>query len=310
MGAATRDAYGEALLELGRQNPKVVALDGDLSKSTKSIKFGQAFPDRFWNVGICEANMVGIASGLALSGFIPFCSSFACFLLCKSYDQIRISVAYSEANVKFFGSHGGISIGQDGPSQMSIEDLALACSFPKMVVMVPADEHAMRQAVYLAAEHKGPVYLRGGRPKFPIVYDRNERFSVGKAKKLKEGKDCAIFAIGLEVFEALLASDILEEEGISCAVYDSMTIKPIDEEAIEQAARECGAIVTAEEHQVYGGLGSIVSQVVSRRCPVPVAFVAINDTYAESGKPEELLEKYGLTYRHIVSAVKEVLKRK
>lgn len=310
MGPATRDAYGEALLEMGEKNKRIVVLDGDLSKSTKSALFGKAFPDRFFNVGICEANMIGLASGLALSGYLPFCSSFASFLLCKSYDQLRIGVAYTEANVKLFGSHGGISIGEDGPSQMGIEDIALACSLPHFTVLVPADAHAMRCAVSLASSHTGPVYLRGGRPKVPIIYSEEEEFTIGKAKKLREGADCAIFALGIEVFEALLAAERLEAEGISCAVYDPMTVKPLDEAAVKEAAEACGAIVTAEEHQIYGGLGSIVSQVVARLCPVPVQSIALKDTYAESGSKEALLEKYGLTAPFIADAVRQVLARK
>lgn len=310
LGLATREAYGQALVELGRQNPKVVALDADLSKSTKSAEFGERFPDRFFNVGISEANMVGIAAGLASCGFIPFCSSFACFVICKAYDQLRIAVAYSNLNVKVVGSHGGISVGEDGVSQMAIEDYALVSSLPNFRVLVPTDEHAMRALVPAAAAVEGPVYLRATRPKAPLVYTENDTFDIGRARKLREGDDCAVFACGLLVFEALQAAEELAGEGVEVAVYDALTLKPLDEEAVEEAARTCGAIVTAEEHQIYGGLGSVVARTVAKRCPVPMGFVAIEDTYAESGTPQALMEKYGLTAARIAACVRQVVRRK
>lgn len=310
LGLATRDAYGEALVELGKQNPKVVALDADLSKSTKSAKFGECFPGRFFNVGISEANMVGIAAGLASCGLIPFCSSFACFVVCKGYDQLRIAVAYSNLNVKVVGSHGGISIGEDGVSQMAIEDYALATSLPNFRVLVPTDEHAMRALVHAAAEVEGPVYLRATRPKAPLIYREGDAFEIGRARKLREGSDCAVIACGLLVFEALQAAELLSAEGIEVAVYDALTLKPLDEEAVEEAARTCGAVVTAEEHQIYGGLGSLVARTVAKRCPVPIGFVAIQDTYAESGTPQSLMEKYGLSAGKIADEARRVLRRK
>ena len=310
LGAATRDAYGKVLVELGKKNPNIVVLDGDLSKSTKTELFGKTFPERFFNVGIAEANLVGIASGLAASGKIPFVSSFACFVVCKGYDQLRMAVAFSELNVKVVASHGGISVGEDGASQQSIEDLALAASLPHFVVMVPADEAATNALIPKVADHPGPVYVRTCRPKTPIVYGSNATFEIGKGNKLRDGKDVAIFALGLLVFEALVASDQLAERGVEASVIDLHTIKPIDRDLIVREAKRTGAIVTCEEHQIYGGLGSVVSEVVAQEFPVPMEFIAIHDTYAESGTGEELLDRYGLTAPHIVKAIEQVLKRK
>jgi transketolase len=310
MGMATREAYGQALAELGRENPNIVALDADLAKSTFSATFGKEFPDRFYTVGIAEANMVGIAGGLALSGKIPFASSFAVFLTNKGYDQLRMSIAYPHANAKFVGSHGGISIGEDGPSQQSVEDIALVSALPGFVVLVPADEFATRALVREMAAHVGPMYMRTGRPKAAIIYGAEDKFQIGKAKVHGSGRDVAIVACGLEVAEALKAQAQLEEEGIAARVIDAYSIKPLDDETVAQAARECGALVTAEEHLLDGGLGSQVARSVAQSHPVPIEFVGIRNTYAESGTPEQLMDKYGLTARHIVSAVKRVLERK
>ncbi|PYX92728.1 MAG: transketolase [Acidobacteria bacterium] len=310
LGVATREAYGQALAELGKTNANVVVLDADLAKSTYSAKFAKEFPERFFTVGICEANMVGMASGLALSGKIPFASSFAVFLCDKGYDQLRMSVAYPRVNAKFCGSHGGISIGEDGPSQMAIEDYALMCALPGFTVVVPADEFSGRALVKLMAEHDGPVYMRTGRPKAPIVYGGGDSFQIGKAKVHGAGRDVAIVACGLEVAQALLAQVQLEEGGISARVVDMHTLKPLDEEAVAKAARDCGAIVTAEEHVLEGGLGSLVAKAAARSHPVPMEFVGIQNTFAESAAPDELMEKYGLTAPHIAKAVKRVLKRK
>ena len=310
MGLATREAYGQALAELGQTNPKVVVLDADLAKSTYSYKFAKEFPDRFFSVGISEANMVGIASGLALSGKIPFASSFAVFLCDKGYDQLRMCVAYPRVNAKFCGSHGGISIGEDGPSQMAIEDYALMCALPGFTVVVPADEFAGRALVKLMAEHAGPVYMRTGRPKAPILYSAADGFEIGKAKVHGNGRDVAIIACGLEVSQSLLAQWQLEEEGISARVLDMHTLKPLDEQAVATAALECGAIVTAEEHVLEGGLGSLVAKAAARLHPVSMEFVGIENTFAESATPDQLMEKYGLTAPHIVKAVKRVVKRK
>jgi transketolase len=310
MGMATREAYGQALAELGRENPNIVALDADLAKSTFSATFGKEFPDRFYTVGIAEANMVGIAGGLALSGKIPFASSFAVFLTNKGYDQLRMSIAYPHANAKFVGSHGGISIGEDGPSQQSVEDIALVSALPGFVVLVPADEFATRALVREMAAHVGPMYMRTGRPKAAIIYGAEDKFQIGKAKVHGSGRDVAIVACGLEVAEALKAQAQLEEEGIAARVIDAYSIKPLDDETVAQAARECGALVTAEEHLLDGGLGSQVARSVAQSHPVPIEFVGIRNTYAESGTPEQLMDKYELTARHIVSAVKRVLARK
>ncbi len=310
MGVATREAYGQALAELGKSNPNIVALDADLAKSTFSAKFGKDFPDRFWTVGIAEANMVGIAAGLALSGKIPFASSFAVFITNKGFDQLRMSVAYPHVNAKFCGSHGGISIGEDGPSQQSIEDIALMCSLAGFVVLVPSDEFCARALVHRMAEHVGPCYMRTGRAKSPIIYGPADSFQIGQAKVHGSGRDVAIVACGFEMHYALYAQALLEEEGISARVVDMHTIKPLDEAAIAQAARECGAMVTAEEHLLDGGLGSQVARAVAQHHPVPMEFVGIHNTYAESATPDQLMEKYGLTTPYIVSAVKRVVKRK
>ncbi len=312
LGLATRDAFGKAITEAGRKNPNVVVLDADLAKSTKSEVFAKAFPDRFFDCGIQEANMTGVASGLALSGLIPFVNSFACFLMCKTYDQLRMSVAFPELNVKCVGSHGGISPGEDGASQMSIEDFALASSLPNFTVLAPADEIATAALVPQMAEHVGPMFMRTGRPKAPLVYQASDqsKFKIGKGIVLKEGKDVSIFANGLLVFEALLASDELEKKGIGASVIDIHTIKPIDRELVIKEAKKTGAVVSCEEHQIYGGLGSVISKVLAERHPTSIEFIAIQDTYAESGTPEGLLDKYGLTASHIVKACEKVLSRK
>ncbi|HEX6134638.1 MAG TPA: transketolase C-terminal domain-containing protein, partial [Longimicrobiales bacterium] len=298
-GKATRDAYGEALRDLGREHPEIVVLDADLAKSTKSATFGEAFPDRFFNVGIQEANLVGMAGGLASCGKVPFISSFAAFVILKGFDQLRMAVAYPRLNVKVIGSHGGISIGEDGASQQSVEDIALACALPDFVVCVPSDEHQMRGAVRAALEHDGPVYIRSGRPKAPLVYDATPAFSFGTAARLREGSDVTIIANGLLVAAALLAADELSRDGIGARVVDMATVKPLDEAEVRAAAEETGAIVVAEEHLVHGGLGARVAQAVCRLQPVPVEFVGIADTYAESGDPASLMRKYGLTSKEI-----------
>lgn len=310
MGVATREAYGQALVELGKVNPNVIALDADLAKSTFSATFEKAFPDRFFTVGIAEANMVGIASGLALAGKLPFASSFAVFICDKGMDQLRVGAAYPNVNAKFVGSHGGISIGEDGPSQQSVEDYALMCALPGFIVLSPSDEFCARALVHRMAEHVGPAYMRTGRPKTAIIYGPDDKFEIGKAKQHGDGRDVAIIACGLEVSYSLDAQAQLAAEGISVRVLDMHTIKPVDEAAIAKAAEECGAIVTAEEHLLDGGLGSQVARAVGKTRPVPMEFVGINNTYAESATPEQLMEKYGLTAPHIVKAVKAVLKRK
>lgn len=310
MGVATREAYGQALAELGRGNRNIVALDADLAKSTFSATFGKEFPDRFWNVGIAEANMVGIASGMALSGKLPFVSSFAVFLCDKGYDQMRMCVAYPKVNAKFVGSHGGISIGEDGPSQQSVEDFALMSGLAGFTVLCPADEFATRALVRKMAEWEGPCYMRTGRAKAAILYGPEDTFEIGKAKVHGTGNDVAIVACGFEVQYAMQAQAQLAEAGIKARVIDMHTIKPIDEEVVAKAAQECGAIVAAEEHLLDGGLGAHVAQAVAKTHPVPMEFVGINNTYAESATPEQLMDKYALTAPYIVDAVRKVLKRK
>jgi transketolase len=308
LGKATRDAYGEALRDLGADHPDIVALDADLAKSTKSATFGEAFPDRFFNVGIQEANLVGMAGGMATCGKVPFISSFACFVILKGFDQLRMAVSYPRLNVKVVGSHGGISPGEDGASQQSVEDVALACALPHFVVCVPSDEHQMRAAVRAAYEHDGPVYIRSGRPKAPLVYDATPAdFAFGKATRVREGSDLTIIASGLMVAAGLVAADILEGDGVSARVVDMATIKPLDEDEVLAAAAETGAIVVAEEHLLHGGLGARVAQAVCRLHPVPMEFVGLDDTYAESGAPEALLRKYGLTADDIVAAARRVV---
>jgi transketolase len=309
-GLPTRDAFGEALREIGRENPNLVVVDGDVGNSTRTGYFGKEFPERFFNVGIAESNLVGVASGLAAAGKDALAASFACFLLCNAYDQIRMGIAFPQLNVKLVGSHSGISIGEEGPSQMGIEDIALAASFPHFTVIVPADEPATRAATRAMFEQQGPVYLRTGRPKFPVVYPDGLDFQIGRANRLRDGHDVTIIACGLMTAAALEAAHDLSEVGIEARVLDMHTIKPIDEAAIEQAARETGAIVTAEEHLLDGGLGSVVARVVAERFPAPMGFVGIRNQYAESGPGQELLEKYGLMPVDIANTVKQVLKRK
>jgi transketolase len=311
LGKATRDAYGEALLELGRRHQDIVVLDADLAKSTKSAFFGEEFPDRFLNVGIQEANMVGMAGGLASSGRVPFISSFACFVILKGFDQLRMAVAYPGLNVKVVGSHGGITAGEDGASQQSAEDVALACSLPGFVVCVPSDEHQTRAAVEAAYRHQGPVYIRTGRPKAPLIYSATPTdFEFGKAAVVREGSDATIIANGMLVGAALVAHERLRGEGIEARVLDMATVKPIDRGAIERAAVETGGIVTAEEHLLHGGLGASVAQVVASTHPVPMEFVGLDDRYAESGDAADLLVKYGLTAEQIVAGVRRVVERR
>jgi transketolase len=308
MGKATRDAYGESLRDLGREHSEIVVLDADLAKSTKSFTFGAEFPDRFINVGIQEANLVGMAGGMASCGKIPFISSFAAFVILKGFDQLRMAVSYPRLNVKVVGSHGGISIGEDGASQQSVEDVALACALPHFVVCVPSDEHQMRAAVKAAYEHVGPVYIRSGRPKAPLVYDAAPAdFAFGRATRLREGTDLTIIANGLMVAAALVAAEALEKDGISARVVDMATVKPLDEAEVHAAAADTGAIVVAEEHLIHGGLGARVAQAVCRLHPVPVEFVGLDDTYAESGDPEALMRKYGLTADEVAGAARRVV---
>jgi transketolase len=305
-----RDTYGRTLLELGGENPDIVVLDADLSHSTMTGYFAQKFPERYFNCGIAEQNMVGIAGGLAAAGKIPFASTFAIFAMGRCFDQLRLSVAQPRLNVKLVVTHGGISVGEDGFSQQSVEDLALVCSLPGFTVIVPADAIETAQAVRAAAANFGPFYIRLCRPKLPLVYDQSYRFKLGKAVVMREGGDATVIALGLMVKIALDAAESLKGEGIDCRVLNMPTLKPIDEAAIIKAAAETGAIVTAEEHLEHGGLGGAVARVVTKHKPVPMEFVAIKDTYAQSGKPAELFARYGLTAKDIERGVKSALKRK
>ena len=305
-----REVYGKTLVELGRENPDIVVLDADLSRSTMTQLFAREFPERFFDCGIAEQNMVGIAAGLAASGKIPFASSFAVFAPGRCFDQLRMSIAQPGRNVKLVATHGGITVGEDGTSHHSIEDLALICALPGFTVIVPADAIETAQAVRVAATNYGPFYIRLCRPKIPLVYNGDYRFNLGKAVTMRQGNGATIIAIGLMVAAALAAAENLSREGIDCGVLNMPTLKPIDEAAIKKAAAETGAIVTVEEHLEHGGLGSKVAQVVARHHPVPMEILAIRDTYAKSGKPAELLRRYGLTAEDIEQAVRGVIKRK
>jgi len=310
LGPATREAFGRTLVELGRENKDIVAVDADLSKSTMTVYFQKEFPDRFFSCGIAEANMIGVGAGLAMAGKIPFVASFSVFAMNKGFEQMRICAAYGRSNLKVVGTHSGISIGEDGPSQMSMEEIGLACSLVGFVVMAPADEAATKALVRAAAAYDGPVFIRTGRPKAPEIYGADQKFEIGKSIQVAEGKDVTIIANGLLVAQALLASGALEAEGIQARVIDMHTVKPLDREAIGRAAAETGAIVVAEEHLVDGGLGVRVAQVVAETNPCAMEFVGLHDRYAESGQPDELLDKYGLMARDVAAAVRKVLARK
>jgi len=309
-GLATREAFGKALAQLGRVNPNVVVLDADLSKSTYTAEFGHAFPERFFECGIAESNMVAIGSGLAMGGKIPFASSFSVFLLNKGFEQLRVTAAYPNVNLKIVGTHSGISIGEDGPSQMSIEDLSLACSLPGFTVISPADEVATMALVKRAADVFGPIFIRTGRLKVPVIYASDQAFEIGKAIQLIDGSDVTLIATGLMVAESIRASETLEAEGVSARVIDMHTIKPLDRDAISRAAAETGAIVVAEEHLLDAGLGVRVAQVVAETHPAVMEFVGIHNTYAESATPDQLLDKYGLRAVNVVAAARRALSRK
>jgi transketolase len=310
LGAATREAFGRTLVELGRENKDVVVCDADLSKSTMTTYFEKEFPERFISLGIAEANMCAVGAGLALAGKIPFVSSFSAFAMNKGFEQLRACAAYPHVNLKVVGTHSGISIGEDGPSQMSIEEIGLACSLAGFVVIAPADEVSTKALVRAAAAYVGPVFIRTGRPKAPIVYGADQKFEIGKAVQITDGKDVTIIASGLLVAQSLLAADTLEAEGIAARVIDMHTAKPLDREAVARAASDTGAIVVAEEHLVDTGLGVRVAQAVAESRPCPMEFVGIQDTYAESGQPDELMDKYHLIARDIAAAVRKVVARK
>ena len=307
---ATREAYGKALLVLGAENPNVVVLDADLSKSTKTADFAKKYPERFFNMGIAEANLLGTAAGLAAAGKIPFASTFAIFAVGRAFEQIRNSIAYPKLNVKIAATHSGITVGEDGGSHQAIEDVAIMRAVPNMVVLVPADGEETRQVVLAAAQYKGPVYIRMGRLDVPLLFGEEYRFEIGKANVLKKGTDVAIMANGVMVSMALEAAAELADQGVSVSVVNVASVKPLDEETIVRIAKTTKAVVTAEEHNIIGGLGSAVAEVLGEKQPTPMVRVGLKDTFGESGRPLELLEKYGLTKAELVKAVHEVLAKK
>lgn len=307
---ATRDAYGEELAQIGAENENIVVLDADLSGSTKTSGFAKKFPERFFNMGIAEANMIGTAAGLAAAGKIPFASTFAIFAVGRAWEQVRQSVAYPKANVKIVATHSGITVGEDGGSHQSVEDIAIMRAVPNMTVVVPADGVETKQAIRAAAEFNGPVYVRLGRGKVPTVFGDDYQFAIGKGCQLRDGSDLTFITTGMMTAQAVAAADLLAGQGISARVVHIATIKPLDEELVIAAARETGAIVTAEEHSVIGGLGGAVAELLSDRHPVPVKRVGIQDRFGLSGKAEDLVKFFGLLPENLVDAAKEVLLKK
>ncbi len=310
MGKATRDAYGDTLKELGGKHPEIVVLDADLSASTKTQVFAKAYPDRFFDCGIAEGNMMSVAAGLAAAGKTVFASTFAVFGAGRAYEQIRNSICYPCLNVKVALTHAGITVGEDGATHQMLEDIALMRVLPNMTVIVPADAAETSAAIRFAVDYKGPVYIRMGRAKCDDVTDPDAPFVPGKSVLLRDGTDLTIIACGIMAGKAAKASDMLKEEGISARVINMSSVKPIDEDVIVKAAAETGAILTAEEHSVVGGLGSAVAEVVVKKSPVPMEMLGINDSFGESGKAEELLVKYGLTPEHMVEMAKDLLQKK
>lgn len=307
----TRDAYGKALLELGKENENVVVLDADLSCSTKTSLFCKAYPERFINCGVAEQDMIGTAAGLASCGKIAFASTFAVFGSGRAWDQVRIAVAYPKLSVKIVVTHGGITVGEDGATHQALEDISLMRVLPGMTVIVPADAVEAFKAIKAVAKSQGPAYVRLGRPAVPVIYeDDNYSFEIGRSVELKNGSDVTIIACGIMVAAALDAARILLEDNISAKVINMHTIKPVDRSAIISAAKETGSIVTAEEHSIIGGLGSAVCEVIGEEFPVPVIRVGVSDTFAESGSPSDLIEKYGLTSMDIAKAAKKAISKK
>ena len=305
----TRSGFGDGLTELGRTNPNVVALCADLIGSLKMDQFIKENPERFFQIGIAEANMMGIAAGLTIGGKIPFTGTFAEFSTARVYDQIRQSIAYSNKNVKIAASHAGLTLGEDGATHQTLEDIGLMKMLPGMVVINPCDYNQTKAATIAAAEYEGPVYLRFGRPAVPVFTPADQKFEIGKGILMNEGTDVTIVATGHLVWESLVAAAELEKEGISCEVINIHTIKPLDEEAILKSVAKTGCVVTAEEHNFLGGLGESVSRVLALNNPAPQEYVAVNDTFGESGTPEELMEKYGLNAKSIIEKVEKVIAR-
>ncbi len=307
---ATRAGFGEALLELGHKNPMVVALCADLTGSLKMDAFAKAFPDRFFQAGIAEANMIGMAAGLSIGGRIPFTGTFANFSTGRVYDQIRQSVAYSDKNVKICASHAGLSLGEDGATHQILEDIGLMKMLPGMTVINPCDFNQTKAATHAIAEHRGPVYLRFGRPDWPNFTPADQKFEIGKAILMREGHDVSIIATGHMVWIALKAAEELAMQGVSAEIIDIHTIKPLDEDAIVSSLQKTRCAVTAEEHSIYGGLGDSIAQCLARKIPAPVEMVAVNDQFGESGKPLELMSKYGLDTPDVVAAAIRAMNRK
>jgi transketolase len=306
----TRSGFGAGLTELGQTNENVVALCADLTGSLKMGDFAAKHPDRFFQVGVAEANMIGMAAGLTIGGKIPFTGTFANFSTCRVYDQIRQVVAYSNKNVKICASHAGLTLGEDGATHQTLEDIGLVKMLPGMVVINPCDYNQTKAATIAIADYNGPVYLRFGRPKVPNFTSENQKFEIGKALHLEEGTDVSIFATGHLVWQALEAQVELEKQGISAEVINIHTIKPLDHNAILESARKTKCVVTAEEHQMNGGLGDSIAQLLSRELPTPLEMVAMNDSFGESGPPMKLMEKYGLTSKEIIASAKKVISRK
>lgn len=306
----TRSGFGAGLLELGRRNPNVVALCADLTGSLKMDAFEKEFPDRFFQVGIAEANMIGIAAGMTIGGKIPFTGTFANFSTGRVYDQIRQSVAYSGKNVKICASHAGITLGEDGATHQILEDIGMMRMLPGMVVINPCDFNQTKAATMAIADYEGPVYLRFGRPVVPVFTAADQPFEIGKALLLQEGTDVSIFATGHLVWKAIEACEILESKGISAEIINIHTIKPLDQAAVLKSVRKTGCVVTAEEHQLWGGLGEAIAHTLTTNYPAPQEFVAVNDTFGESGTPDQLMKKYGLEAVNIVSAAEKAISRK
>lgn len=306
----TREGFGRALVALGEQDPRIVVLVGDLSESTMVHFFAEKFPDRFIQVGIAEQNMCGVAAGLAAMGKIPFFATYGAFASCRAADQIRVTVAYTNLNVKIAGAHGGISVGPDGATHQAMEEISIIRSIPNMSMVVPCDYWETYKATIAAAKHRGPVYLRFGREDVPVVTDEKTPFTFGKGEVFAEGRDLTIIACGVMVYEALRARETLAASGITARVVNLHTVKPLDRELIARCARETGAIVTAEEHQVNGGLGGAVAEAVVQESPVPMELVAVHDRFGQSGKPAELMDAFGLRAKDIVAAAHKVLGRK
>lgn len=306
----TRDGFGKELVELGKANDKIVVFSGDLEDATRAEYFRDAFPERFFNLGIAEQDLVGTAAGMSTVGFITFATSFAVFLTNRAYDMLRLDVCYNNTNVKVVCSHTGVTVGEDGASAQCLEDFAIMRVLPNIKVICPVDVIEARKATRAIVAENGPMYMRTSRAPFPVITKESDPFVIGKANILREGKDVTLIACGIQVSESLSAAEILKKEGIEARVINMHTIKPIDVDAIEKAAKETGAIVTAEEHQIYGGLGSAVAEVLAKTTPAPLEMVAVNDTFGETGTPAQLLSKYGLKDINIVEAAKRAIKRK